>query len=246
MSPRPGGDVSNSSEFATMGSGEYRSRLEMRRSAAALALRVASEHTGLVLLLTFIAVTVVARFQELWFFQFFRVNILNYSGVQDFLFASMRTPVVWLYFILPAIILLLISWLLARGRSDVLPPREMRQGTAALSWNTAGLRLTLGVLVIVGVAAGLARMNALRRFESARDGRGRHVTFARTDGVTYNERPILLGSNGNFFFLYYAQRKVTEIVPVENTALMTVDLRPSAQQNPVVPSVSGADSTPPL
>jgi hypothetical protein len=74
-------------------------------------------------------------------------------------------------------------------------------------------------------------MRANRRANRVRAGIGRPVTFDRTDGVTYNEQPLLIGSTGGFFFLYYVQRKVTEIVPVENTSLMTVDLQQKSVQN---------------
>ena len=74
-------------------------------------------------------------------------------------------------------------------------------------------------------------MRAERRADRVRSGQGRRVTFDRTDGVTYNEQPLLIGTTGGFFFLYYVERKVTEIVPVENTALMTVDLQQKNGQN---------------
>jgi hypothetical protein len=222
MSPRPGGDVSNSSEFATMGSGEFRAEMERRKSAGALALDIARRHTSLILILTYLTATVIARLQELWFFRFFRVNILNYSDPQDFLLASMRRPTVWTSLLVPTALLLLVSWLLARRKSIAVP--EGRRSPVAFSWNTPGLRLMFGVVVVIAVAAGVARMNAGKRFEAVNAGRGRHVTFARTDGITHNEQPLLIGSSSKFFFLYYAGRKVTEIVPVENTALMTVDL----------------------
>jgi hypothetical protein len=247
VSPRPGGDISNSAEYATMGSGEYRAELERRRSAAALAFDIARQYPGLVIALTYVAVTVVARMQDLWFYRYFRINILNYSSPQDFLLASMRHPGVWLFFLIPGGTLLLASWLLARRRfASLQPPPEMRRSRFAFSWNTPALRLVIGVIVVIAIATTLTARTASQRFTSVTNGIGRHVTFARTDGVTYDEQPLLLGSTGSFFFLFYSKRKVTEIVPVENTALMTVDLDAKKDSGPVIPKGGSTGSTPRL
>ena len=232
MSPRPGGDVSNSSEFATIGSGEFRASVERRRSASALALDIARRHTALVLALTYLTVTVVARMADVWFFRYFRINIFSYSDPEDFFTASMKNSVVWLYFLVPAFLLLLLSWFMSR-RSAPSPqhPPARRPSVFDAKWNTPGLRLALGVVAVVAIASVATGMRANRRANRVRAGIGRPVTFDRTDGVTYNEQPLLIGSTGGFFFLYYVQRKVTEIVPVENTSLMTVDLQQKSVQN---------------
>ncbi len=240
MSPRPGGDISNSSEFATMGSGEYRASIERRRSASALALDIARRHTGLVLVLTYLTVTVVARMADVWFFRHFRINIFNYSDPEDFFTASMRNSSVWLYFLIPALLLLLLSWFMSR-RTESLPPQ--RPSAFDVKWNTPGFRLALGVVIVVAAATFATGMSADRRADRVRAGQGRRVTFDRTDGVTYNEQPLLMGTTGGFFFLYYVQRKVTEIVPVENTALMTVDLQQKNGQN-LIPPVDGDSNSP--
>ena len=229
MSPRPGGDVTNSSEFAVMGSGEWRAEVERRRSASALALRLARSHTGLILVLTYLAATVVARMQDVWFYRFFRVNIFNYSDPEDFFLASMKNPEVWVYFLVPGGIVLLVSWLLSR-RQPIAPqhPPAEKRGLLAARWNTPALRLALGVMFVTAVATAMTAFSAKERFKEASSGRGRRVSFTRTDGVRYNEQPLLLGTTGTFFFLYYVKRRVTEIVPIENTALMTVDLHPKS------------------
>jgi len=240
MSPRPGGDISNSAEFATMGSGEYRAELERRRSAAALALEIARRHTGLVLVLAYLTVTVVARMEDVWFFRHFRINIFNYSDPEDFFTASMRNSGVWVHFVVPALILVGISWFLSRRLAAEKP------AILSARWNTPAARLALAVVIVVATAAALTAYRARERSARVEAGRGRHVTFARTDGVSYDEQPLLIGTTGSFFFLYYAQRKVTEIVPVENTALMTVDLQSkTGRPLPLPASAAAADSLPP-
>ena len=63
-------------------------------------------------------------------------------------------------------------------------------------------------------------------FRGALDARASEVNEAmRTDGIVSDEQPVLLGTTGKFLFLYYPSRKATEIVPIDNTAVLTVDSR---------------------
>ena len=215
MSPRPGGDVSNSSEFAVMGSGEYRaSRGEL--DALAVAIRFVREHTGQALLLIYLAIAVMSRLYDVWFYQRFRVNILSYSDPEDFFLAPMRNPGTMMFVVVPALTMIGISWIAGRRKT-------FRQH---IRWNTPQLRLIAGTSLVLLASAVITKAYADQRADEVRGGAGRHVSFTRNDGISYNEQPLLLGSTGQFFFLYYTKRRVAEIVPVENTALMTVDLHP--------------------
>ena len=216
MSPRPGGDVSNSSEFAVMGSGEYTGLPHRDKKALDVALRFLREHTGQALLLVYLALTIVARWDDVWFYRRFKVNIFYYSDPEDFFLAATRNPVVVLFFLVPVAILLLGSWLASR--------RSGRKSRRRGKWNTPTTRLIAASIMVVVAALILTGVRAARRADAVQAGIGRYVSFTRNDGVTYDEKPLLLGSTGQFFFLYYVKRKVAEIVPVENTALMTVDL----------------------
>lgn len=235
MSPRPGGDVSNSSEFAVMGSGEYRAS-RGDANARAVAIRFLREHTGQALLLMYLAIAVIARLYDVWFYRRFRVNIFYYSAPQDFFLAPMRNPGTMLSIFVPAVVLIGISWLAGRRKS-------VRQHTKL---NTPQVRLIAGTMLVLLSAAVLTKAFADRRADRVRAGAGRRVSFTRNDGISYSEQPLLLGSTGQFFFLYYAKRRVAEIVPVENTALMTVDLHPKNDPGTAIPTVGGAGSTPRL
>ena len=216
MSPRPGGDVSNSSEFAVMGSGEYVGLPRRTQSAADVALRFLREHTWQALLLIYLALTIVARWDDVWFYRRFKVNIFSYSDPEDFFLAVMRNPVVVLFFLVPLAILLLGAWVGSK--------RSGKHTRRSGKWNTPMTRLVAASIVVVLTALALTAIRADRRADAVEAGIGRYVSLVRDDGVTYDEKPLLLGSTGQFFFLYYVKRKVAEIVPVENTALMTLDL----------------------
>jgi hypothetical protein len=216
VSPRPGGDVSNSSEFAVMGSGEYTGLRHRDKTALDVALRYLRENTWKALLLVYLTVTVVARLHDVWFYRRFRVNIFYYSDPEDFLLAAMKNPIAVLYFLIPIAILLIASWVASR--------RQVARMKRSSSSNTPTRRLVAASVLVVMTAATMTAIHAERRAKAVQAGIGRHVSFTRNDGVTYDEKPLLLGSTGQFFFLYYVKRRVAEIVPVENTALMSVDL----------------------
>src|SRR5215212_2768775 len=230
MSPRPGGDVSNSSEFAVLGSGEYRAGPRGDANARAVAIRFLREHTGQALILIYLAIAVISRMHDVWFYQRFRVSIISYSAPQDFFLAPMRNSVTLFYIAVPAAILILVSWIAGRRKSFRPPTR----------WNSPQLRLVAASLLVLSVSAVLTKMHADDRADEVRAGAGRHVAFTRNDGVSYNEQPLLLGSTGQFFFLYYAKRGVAEIIPVDNTALMTVDLHRKNDPGTAIPTVGGA------
>jgi hypothetical protein len=230
MSPRPGGDVSNSSEFAVMGSGEFRTSPPGDTTARAVAIRFLREHTGQALLLIYLAVTIVSRLHDVWFYQRFRVNILNYGDPEDFFLSAMRNTFIWPYFLGALGVVLLFSWLAGARKTPQRFPSK---------WNTPRFRLIAGAVLVLLMAAIPTKVHADRRADDVRAGTGRHVSFTRNDGVSYDEQPLLLGSTGQFFFLYYPKRRVAEIVPVENTALMTVDLHPNKDPGTAIPTVGG-------
>ena len=231
MSPRPGGDVSNSSEFAVMGSGEYRAP-RGDADARAVAVRFLREHTGQALVLIYLAIAVISRLYDVWFYQRFRVNILSYSDPEDFFLAPMRNPGTMMLLLVPAMIMIASSWLAGRRKTVSLGSR----------WNTPQVRLIAGTSLVLLASAVLTKAYADQRADEVRAGDGRHVAFTRNDGITYNEQPLLLGATGQFFFLYYTKRRVAEIVPVENTALMTVDLHPKNDPGTAIPTVGGTAS----
>jgi hypothetical protein len=217
-----------------MGSGEFR-RPPGEASALAVAIRFLREHTGQAILLIYLAIAVISRLDDVWFYQRFRVNILSYSDPQDFLLAPMRNPITLFFFVIPAAVLIVVSLIAnSRIRAPRMPSR----------WNTPQIRLVAGASLAILASAIITKMHADSRADRVRAGAGRHVAFTRNDGVSYGEQPLLLGSTGKFFFLFYEKRRVAEIVPVENTALMTVDLHKKNDPGTAVPTVGG--STPRL
>jgi hypothetical protein len=193
---------------------------------------------GLALVLAYIVITLVARFDDVWFYQLFGINLFNYSDPQDVLLAALRHSVVVAFFVVPTLIVLVASRL-RDARASASSP-----GLFDRSWNTPTLRLIVALGFVIVSATLLTRVDAQQRSEARKAGRGKYVTLTSTSGVEPGERPLLIGSTSRFFFLYYPTRKTAEIVPVENTSMMTVDLRPRSEMD--TPTASGGSgATPP-
>lgn len=245
MSPRPGGDVSNSSEFAVIGSGEWRTDNGQRHTGRSVGLLFVREHPALALTLVYLAVTFVGRLDELWYFQFFKINIFNYSSPEDFFLAPVRNPIVVPFLLVPALIILFAAWVRDKRSKPEQPTLSAETNSLKQWWAHPMARLAIGSLIVVTTAAALTQIHASRRSSEMKAGVGRRVSFERTDGIKFNEQPLLLGSTARFFFLYYPDRKVTEIVPVGNTALMTVDshARSDSATRTVTPGVNKETSS---
>jgi len=239
VSPRPGGDVSNSSEFAVIGSGEWKADGTRKQTARAVGAGFVRQHPALSLALVYLAVTVVGRLDDLWFFQVFKINIFYYSSPEDFFLAPLKNPIALLFLLVPALVIVVFAWVRdSRAKSGAARTRHSRFLDEI--WYNPAARLALGGLLVVAIAATLTQNHATRRSSAVKAGVGRRVSFERNDGMKFSEQPLLLGSTGKFFFLYYPNRKVTEIVPVENTALMTIDSRGRPDSSVDGPSGGGA------
>jgi hypothetical protein len=215
MSPRPGGDVSNSSEYAAMSSGSTgETAVPTRRSAVERALRT---HPVLVAAVTYLALTLVGVVHDVWFFQAFRINILDYADLTDVLSSPLRSPVTALLSLVPGLLLLCFGELRYHR-----PSRAEKKRPRAL-WNNTALRLATYGTFIFAYAVLVTQLDAGQMSERAKSGAGQRVTLSRSDGLGYGEKPILLGTLGHFFFLYYPSRKVTDIVPLENASRLSVD-----------------------
>ena len=97
MSPRPGGDVGNSAEFAVMGTpvetpaltpeqvGETPSAPRLREVGKSAFMRIIREHPTLMLTLLYLALTFVGVVHDFFFYLYFKINVLDYSETGDFL-----------------------------------------------------------------------------------------------------------------------------------------------------------------
>jgi hypothetical protein len=197
----------------------------LRTASKSVAGKVIREHPTLVLTLAYLGLTAIGMIHDLWFYRYFQINILDYSETGDFLLAAMRNPLVIVLSMLPLAILIFF----AKLREFFLRRSESYRAHAAkyvgTKWNSVGMRAFIYFWFIFVYAVLFTQLYAFREVTRVKEGRGKRVALTRTDGSTAGEKPIFLGSTAKFFFLYYPDRRETEIVPVENTTMVTVDSR---------------------
>ncbi len=187
--------------------------------------RLAREHPTLMLTLIYLGLTFVGLIYDLWFYAYFKINILDYSETSDFLLSAVRNPLVIVLSLLPILLLLGLQKLRKAARAKSARYDRYVEKFEKTRWNSPASRAILYGAFIAIYAVLFTQLYAKWVTDNIRAGGGRRVTFARSDGVTRGGPPVMLGSTAKFFFLYYPARRSTEIVPVENTALITIDSR---------------------
>jgi hypothetical protein len=190
-----------------------------------MASRIAHEHPTLVFTLVYFALTGVGLIYDLWFFFYFKINILDYSETGDFLLAAIRNPLVILLAMLPLGILSIGVQL--REVASRKSPRydAYRRKYINTVWNSRWLKITCAVFFVTVYATVFTQLYAQLAANRVRHGAGATVTVVRNNGPTPAEKPILLGTTSRFLFLYYRSRRETEILPVDNVTSITVDSR---------------------
>jgi hypothetical protein len=187
---------------------------------------VAREHPTLLLTFVYLALTFVGMTHDWWFYRYFKINILDFSETSDFLLAAIRNPLVIVLSILPVGLVYLLQRFreVAIRRSPWYEAMVRKyEGTV---WNSLSIRIAIYGAFVVVYAILFTQLYSFREASRIKAGKaGLRVAFMRTDGVVSDEQPVLLGTTGKFLLLYYPSRKATEIVPIDNAALITVDSR---------------------
>ena len=249
VSPRPGGDVSNSSEFAVMGSGEY-APAEADPATAARARQIPPRTNGArasdAAADTRLPRSDVRRDDP-------RPVVLlllqdqhpGFLRDEDFLLAAIRNPAGHHSLDAASPHTSGISADARHRNPEVGMVRESQEEYANTRWNSVGLRTFVYGLFVLAYAIVFTQLYADRAANRIKEGKGRRVAVSRTDGISSDEQPILLGATGKFVFLYFPDRKATEIVPVENTVALTVDSRRRRERRRDSLAAMGQDSITP-
>jgi hypothetical protein len=186
---------------------------------------LAREHPTLGLTLAYLALTFVGMIHDLWFYFYFKINILDFSETSDFLLAAIRNPLVILLSLLPIALLFVLQRVRATARKKSTRYDALSRKFDNSRWNSVSSRLFIYGWFVVVYAIVFTQLYAEWESGRVKSGKGRRVAFVRNDGVISDEQPILLGTTGKFLFLYYPSRKATEIVPIDNATVLTVDSR---------------------
>jgi hypothetical protein len=169
--------------------------------------KLLKEHPALIVSAFYVAASVIGMFYSWAYLGRFGINVFNYAQISDFLLASLKEPFTWGLVII-AVVLVHI---------DNASSRRVGRKTTAkwLAWYGSPkyrfiknfVAFILVVLFLYSFAFALAR--------DTRDGDGMFVDvmFADSGAAT---TALLLGTTGQFVFLYDEDTERVDIHPIEN------------------------------
>lgn len=181
------------------------------------------EHPGLLLTAGYLALTIIGLIYELWFFMYFRINILEYVETSDFLLAALRTPLVILLSLLPVPLFWLLFQLNLWVRRRYPQYERWDRSMESRMFGTSVVRRFVSrALFILIYATAFTQIYAERVTDRIKAGRGREVRVELTTGAPFPSRTLLLGTTSKFVFLYLPEAKRTHIIPIENLSRLVV------------------------
>jgi hypothetical protein len=171
----------------------------------------------------YLALTAVGVMYDVFYYAFFRVDILDYAQTGDFLVAALREPLAIIYCVLPVAIV----WLAARIRRwarrksawyDAYAARYEKKWRIGARWldvmNTAFV-LVYALMFVIVYATYEARV--VKRV-GAKQVRVRLLSDAGTPLQATGRTATMIGSTSAYLFLYDRAADSTWVVPVSNVA----------------------------
>ncbi len=165
------------------------------------------EHPALLVSALYVAASVVGMFWSWAYLRAFGINVFNYAQVTDFLIASLKEPFTW--------VLVVLAIVMVKADNAYSMRVEKRAKSRWCRWygsphyrfiNNIGVVALIGVFIFV-----YATLEADET--KAEGGRVVDVTF-ESGGVP--RTATLLGTTGQFLFLYDPMTERVDIHPFEN------------------------------
>ena len=165
------------------------------------------EHPALLVSIVYVAASTIGMVYSWQFLGHFGINVFNYALIGDFLLASLKEPFTW---VLVLLALLLMAF------DNALSRRAQRKGTRRwLRWYGSDVYRSLNYLVAIFIILVFLYVYADSRAEEMRAGEGDIVDVVLADGSA-PKTALLLGTTGQFLFLYDVESRRVDIHPHEN------------------------------
>lgn len=207
------------------------SAAEIVRPAQEVFLKLLKREPALSLSLAYLFLTAVGITYDWWFYLFFGVNILEYADFTDFLLAAVREPLVMVFTVLSAVIILLFQEMNYRARIRFPAYDRMCRNP----WMGLGqsayfipVRVYTAFTIIVYFGGVFTPFYAMYRADKIRSGSSRPVAVrlvneAVASGTSATRESRVVGTTSRFVFLYDVQAKKTSVIPFDSIAEMTID-----------------------
>ncbi len=169
--------------------------------------KILRDHPALVVSALYVAASIVGMFYSWAFLREFGINVFNYAQISDFLLVSLKEPFTW--------VLVLLALLLVSADNASSRRIERREVGRLLAWYGSPRYRMVNNFVAVVMVLLFIYIFASVRAETAREGDGKvvDVMFADSGAAT---TALLLGTTGQFVFLYDETTERVDIHPIEN------------------------------
>ncbi|NIL94765.1 MAG: hypothetical protein GTO71_10090 [Woeseiaceae bacterium] len=164
-------------------------------------------HPALIVSAFYLASSVIGMFYSWAYLRHFGINVFNYSQISDFLLASLKEPVTW--------VLAVVAVLLIMGDNAMSRRYGSKSHSRWTAWYGSPRYRLLNNFVAILIVFTFIYLFAAWRADDALDGEGKFVDVMFADsGAATTE--MLLGTTGQFVFLYDNQTERVDIHPIEN------------------------------
>ncbi len=176
---------------------------ELSNSRLAAFLR---EHPALLVSAFYVAASIIGMFYSWAYLRRFGINVFNYSQISDFLLVSLKEPFTW------ALVVIAVSLVMIDNATS---RRAGRKGARKwLRWYGSPRYRFVNNFVAILMVLGFIYVFADFKADDAQEGEGKRVDVEFAEGQAVRSA-ILLGTTGQFVFLYDADTERVDIHPIE-------------------------------
>lgn len=178
------------------------------------------EHPALLASFLYVAASTIGMYYSWEFLRHFGINVFHYAQIGDFLLASLKEPFTWLL-VVAAIVIMLIDNASSRrwGR---------KERAAWIRWYGSKIYRSINYLVAIILIMLFLNVFAGKQAEDVLEGSGEAVDVILADG-SKRDSALLLGTTGQFLFLYDPETRTVDIHPHEN--VQTISFRAPLKQS---------------
>ena len=172
---------------------------------------VLREHPALLVSALYVAASVIGMFYSWAFLRRFGINVFNYAQISDFLIASLKEPFTWA---------LVLAAVLLVASDNAMSRRVERRGSKWFGWYGSPRYRFINNFAALYIVLAFIYLFAFFQAEDTHAGEGKVVDVVFADSGD-TSTSLLLGTTGQFVFLFDAESKEVNIHPFENIHSIT-------------------------
>jgi hypothetical protein len=165
----------------------------------------------------YLVLSAIGMVFSFFFYNSFDINILDYSQTSDFLIAAFHDPISLVFVALTCLLIWALfkldKWI--RNKFPKYWAISHKWGWFGLSTN-ANTYIWAYTLILVIYICEAALFYGMYNARNIKKGQGQRIEIVYREALTptnHKSLPILLGTTGEFIFVYYDQEKQAEVIP---------------------------------